>query len=102
MGGKSTNQGGGGGGKKHREAKKAQGGKSTNPQPGVAGGWCGVGSGGHRDRGSVEAEVRERLETVEKNPGPRRGGEGRLRRIGGRGGRGSMVGGGSIGRGGEG
>ena len=39
-----------------------------------AGGLCGVGSGGHGDRGSVEAEVGERLETVEKNPGPRRGG----------------------------
>ena len=25
--------------------------------PGGAGGWCGVGSGGHGDRGSVEAEV---------------------------------------------
>ena len=40
-----------------------------------AGGWCGVGSYGHGDRGSVEAEVGEKLETVEKNPGPRRGRE---------------------------
>ena len=49
----------------------------------------------------MEAEVGESLETVEKNPGPRRG-EGRLRRIGGRGRRGGMVGGGSVGWGGEG
>ena len=37
-------------------------------------GWCGVGSGGHGDRGSVEAEEGKKLETVEKNPGPKRGG----------------------------
>ena len=53
-------------------------GKSTlGFPPGGAGGWCGVGSGGHGDRESVEAEVGERLETVEKNPGPRRGGRGK-------------------------
>ena len=50
----------------------------------------------------MEAEVGEKLETVEKNPGPRRGGEGRLRRIGELGGKGGMVKGGSIGRRGEG
>ena len=48
--------------------------------PGGAGGKCGVGSVGHGDRGRVEAEVGKRLETVEKNPGPKRG-EGKLRRI---------------------
>ena len=54
---------------------KQQGGKSTlGFSPGGAGGWCEVGSGSHGERGSVEAEVGERLETVEKNPWPRRGG----------------------------
>ena len=51
----------------------------------------------------MEAGIGERLETVEKNPGPRRGGGGvRLRRIGGQGGRGGMGGEGSVGRGGVG
>ena len=82
---------------------KQKGGNSTlGFPPGGAGGWCGVGSHGHGDRGSVEAGIGERLETVEKNPGPRRGGGVRLRRIGGQGGRGGIGGEGSIGRGGEG
>ena len=38
----------------------------------------------------MEAEIGERLETVEKNPGPRRGGGVRLWRIGGQGGREGM------------
>ena len=64
---------------------KQKGGKSNlGFPPGGAGGWCGVGSGGHEDRGSVKAEVGERMETVEKNPGPRRGGGGKLWNIGGR------------------
>ena len=50
----------------------------------------------------MEAEIEERLETVERNPGPRRGGGLRLRRIGGQGGREGMGGEGSVGRGGEG
>ena len=70
--------------------------------PGGAGGWCGVGSDGHGDRGDVEAEIGERLEAVEKNTEPRRGGGVRLRRIGGQGGREGMGGEGSVGRGVEG
>ena len=35
--------------------------------PGGAGGWCGVCSFGHGDRGSVEGEVGKKLETVETN-----------------------------------
>ena len=82
---------------------KQQGGNSTlGFPPGGAGGWCGVGSHGLGDRGSVEAGIGQRLETVEKNPGPRRGGGVRLRRIGGQRGRGGMGGEGSVGRGGEG
>ena len=49
----------------------------------------------------MEAEVGERLETVKKNPGPRRGVVGKLRRIGGQGGKGGTIGEGSVGRGGE-
>ena len=45
-----------------------------HPPAGGAGGWCGVGSDGNGDRGGVEDEIGERLETVEKNLGPRRGG----------------------------
>ena len=56
---------------------KKQVGKSTlGFPPGGAGDWCGVGSGGHGDRGGVEAEIGERLETVKKNPGPIEEGEG--------------------------
>ena len=57
---------------------KQKGGNSTlGFPPGGAGGWCGVGPHGHGDRGSVEAGIGERLETVEKNPGPRRGERGK-------------------------
>ena len=57
---------------------KQKEGKSTlGFPPGGARGWCGVGSVVHGFRGSVEAEVGERLETVEKNPGPRSGGRGK-------------------------
>ena len=56
---------------------KQQGGKTTlGFPPGRAWDWCGVGSGGHGFWWSMEAEVGERFETVEKNPGPRGGGEG--------------------------
>ena len=92
---------------------KQQGGNSIlGFQPGGAGGSCGVGSHGHGDRGSVEAGIGERLETVEKNPGPRRGRRGktaenrrarRERRYGrrrerreGRGRVGGLAGGGSV------
>ena len=83
---------------------KQQGGKSTlRFPPGGAGVWCGVASHGHGDRGGgVKAEIGERLETVEKNPGPRRRGGIRLQRIGGQGGREGMGGEGSMGRGGVG
>ena len=57
---------------------KQKGGNSTlGFPPGGAGGWCGVGPHGHGDRGSVEPGIGERLETVEKKPGPRRGERGK-------------------------
>ena len=54
--------------------------------PGGAGGWCSLYSGGPAwDRGSLEAEVRKKLETVQKSPGPKRGDDGGEQwRIGGR------------------
>ena len=69
---------------------KKQGGKSTlGFPPGRAGGWCGVGSGSHADRGSVEAEVGD----SGKEPGTEEGERGKTA---------DMVGGESVGQGGEG
>ena len=45
---------------------------------GGAGGWCEMYSGSHGDMGSVEAEVGKKLETLEKNPGPKRRMRGRI------------------------
>ena len=56
---------------------KQQGGKSTlGFPPGGAGGWCGVGSHGHGDRGGVEADDWGEVGDGGKEPGTEEGGEG--------------------------
>ena len=53
-------------------------GKSTlGFPPGGAGGWCGVGSGGHGDKGSVEAEGGGKFGDCGKEPVTEEGGTGK-------------------------